>query len=355
MTEKSPIIYPQGNVWQKKVYTHMATFLEVKEVTNFSTSERGDQPYKHLLSENEQKLNFITDEIYKATEERFADHKAGDFKRVSTNTAASQAYCFNLFVPLNQNKQLASKLFSKLFGKEIFINHIEIEFTPNAKSLDKLDGFERQIDETIGDQGAVIGTDADVAIFYTYGNGKKGILLIEFKFIEPKFSVCSSYKNKKQIKGICDSQEFYKTMVENKAKDERGQPLCGYNKYSNWNLTKGSKFISQSKVIAAPACPFKKSLNQLWRNALLAEKVAKARKLDEFGFWVFSPKENDEFLWENGVVKTEFEVILSPLGRDIFKKFHLEVILDKIEKEDLDSYEKNWMKGMKEKYLIQEN
>ena len=350
MTKKAPELYKRGqNAWQNKVFAHMTDYLEKKGVTRFGSTFKGNQ-YKHLLTDDDQKQNFINDEIYEATKERFTDHKAGDFKRVSTNTAASQAYCFNLFVPLNQNKTLASNLFSNLFGKTVSVKHIEIEFTPNT--LTELNGFNRTTDESIGDQGAKIGTDADVAIFYTYADNRKGVLLIEFKFIEAKFSICSSYKRKMEIRSVCDSPDFYNKMVEDKAKDGLRYFLCGYNKYENWGLTKKSKFISQSEIVASQKCPFRHSLNQLWRNVLLAEKVTKARKLDEFGFWVFSPKENDKYLWDKGCLDEEFRQLLTFYGKDHFKKFHLEEVLSYLDEEDLNNNERAWMIGMKEKYLV---
>jgi hypothetical protein len=88
-------IYTTGNAWQRKVFHHMADYLEVKGVRTFGMSKNGNS-YMHLLTLQDAHLNFIYRELYDATRKRFNYHKAGDLTRVLTNTAASQAYYFNL-------------------------------------------------------------------------------------------------------------------------------------------------------------------------------------------------------------------------------------------------------------------
>ena len=302
-----PIIYETGNPWEKKVYRHMADFLQRKGVQKFGETRNGNQ-FKHWLTEEEAHFNFITPDVHTATLERFNNHKAGDLKRILINTAASQPFCFNLIIFLQQHSALADKLFSNLLEKQVNVIHLEPEFTPNE--CNSVISFKRTADESIGDQNLklAIGTDADIAVFYTYDNDKKGVLLIEFKFIEPEFSVCSSYagskkkenetseekqqrlKRNKVRQAICDSSNFYSKMVDAKCS------LCGYNKYFNWDLTHKSEVIDGKKVKTLSLCPFRFGLNQLWRNMILAEQVALSRHCDEFGFWVFSPRENDNYL-----------------------------------------------------------
>lgn len=359
--DKEPIIYETGNPWEKKVYRHMANFLQSKGVRKFGATTQGNQ-YKHWLTEEEAHFNFITSEIHNGTLARFDNHKAGDLKRILTNTAASQPFCFNLIIFLQQHTALADKLFSTLLEKQVKVIHLEPEFTPNE--CNSIPGFERTIDESIGDQGNKRGTDSDIAVFYTYDNDKKGVLLIEFKFIEPEFSVCSSYpgskkkkdeisdetekriKRNKDRQDICNSKNFYGKFVV--AKNSQ----CGYNKYYNWGLTSKSKVIDGQKVKSLSACPFRFGLNQLWRNMILAEQVALSRQCDEFGFWVFSPKENDNYLWKNGATEKQFREILTQQGNDHFKKIHLESIFDNLHDIVSEQQENNWLTKMETKYRI---
>jgi len=345
----NPKIYNKGNEWEKKVYHHMAEFLKQKGVIKFGTTHGGNQ-YRHLLTEEDGHLNFINYDIYKATTERFNDHKAGDRLRIFTNTAASQTFCFNLIIYLQQNLTLTNKLFSELLGKPVKVIHLEPEFTPNY--CDTVVGFPRTSEESIGDQGNNHGTDSDIAVFYTYEDGLKGILLIEFKFIEPEFSVCSSYSNKKDVRSICDSSNYYTELITKKKTNESGNFYCGYNRYSNWPLTSKSNVIDIKKVQSSQACPFRFGLNQLWRNMILAEQVSISRKCNEFGFWVFSPVENDKYLWKNGNTERQFRDILTQKGNAHFNKFHLEKIFDILRKSITTTEECQWLNNMEAKYRV---
>lgn len=358
-----PKIYDKGNPWEKKVYRHMAEFLQSKGVKNFGATRKGNQ-YKHWLTNEEAHFNFISPEIHTATLERFNNHKAGDLNRILINTAASQPFCFNLIIFLQQHPQLADKLFSNLLDKQVKVIHLEPEFTPNE--CNSVIGFERTSDESIGDQNLKLGfgTDADIAVFYTYEGKKKGVLLIEFKFIEPEFSVCSSYagskkkenetpeekqqriKRNKERQAICNSNSFYNNMVE------ANNSLCGYNKYFNWDLTSKSKVVEGEKIKSLSACPFRFGLNQLWRNMILAEQVALSRNCDEFGFWVFSPSENDNYLWKNGATEKQFREILTQQGNNHFKKVYLENIFDSLQKIVSEEHENIWLTNMETKYRI---
>jgi hypothetical protein len=346
-----PVLYQIGNSWQKKVYKHMSEFLDSKGIVKFGIT-RGGNHYKHLLTDKDAQTNFTSPIIYQKTRDRFKLHKAGDIQRALTNTAASQPFCFNLFVYLNERKLLANSLFSTLLKKRITIQHIEIEFTPNK--CDSIKGFDRKADESLGDQDGKQGTDADVSIFYHYGNREKGVLLIEFKFIEAEFSVCGSYRKKKAVREYCDTPQFYQPLVEDRKTNMKHQFLCGYNKYFNWNLTKASSVIDSEKVKSSSCCPFRFGNNQLWRNMLLAEQIAISRGCDEFAFWVFSPKENDAFLWKenNTDVKENFRSTLTQKGKEQFRIVHLEEVFKLLgsivnEPDDIE-----WLVRMKDKYLI---
>jgi len=342
-------VYQKGNPWQNKVYQHMAEYLTLKGIASFGQSANGNT-FKHLLTEEQSEYNFITKEIHTATLARFTDHKAGDLNRILTNTAASQPYCFNLIVYLQQHTILANELFSILLNKQVRVVHLEPEFTPNT--CDNVDGFERGMDESIGDQIGKKGTDADIAVFYTYENNKKGLILIEFKFIEAEFSTCSSYKNKKQIRPLCESIDYIEKLVDQKKVDYLKNYLCGYNKYDNWQLTKESKALNFEKIKSAHDCPFRFGLNQLWRNIILAERVASARQCDESGFWVFSPKENDKYLWRNGKTENQFRAILNEQGNRGFRKIHLESIFEILHEIIYEEQDRCWLNMMEEKYKI---
>jgi len=342
-------VYQKGNPWQNKVYKHMATFLETKGVVSYGLS-LNENRYKHLLTEVQSEYNFITKEIHSATLNRFKDHKAGDLNRILTNTAASQPYCFNLIIYLQKHPTLANELFTILLNKQVTVIHLEPEFTPNT--CDNIEGFKRGIDESIGDQSDNKGTDSDIAVFYTYGSNKTGLILIEFKFIEAEFSTCSSYRKKSQIRPFCDSSAYFEELVKQKKMDLLKNFLCGYNKYFNWQLTKESKVLNFKKINSSTVCPFRFGLNQLWRNLMLAGKVASIRKCTEFGFWVFSPIENDKYLWKKGETENQFRAILTEQGNKCFRKVHLESIFAILHEIVSEEQDRDWLNMMEEKYKI---
>ncbi|MBK9537485.1 MAG: hypothetical protein IPO12_01820 [Flavobacteriales bacterium] len=319
-------VYRGGNAWQQARYAFMAAVTEQAGISRYGASRQGTL-YKHLLHPGDALHNFLGDaDTLRAVHARFAGHKAGDLQRALTNTVASQPCCFNLFVPLQQDHALASRLFTHLLAVPVSVVHIEIEFTPNKWSGPP--GFERHSDETIGDQSDIGGTDADVAVFYETAEGGRGVVLIEFKYIEAEFSICSSYKSRSKgprIRAGCDAADWYEQRIASNLSGSVSTPDCGYLKYGNWRLLETSTALNAAAVKAQLGCPFKGSLNQLWRNMLLAERVAAARKLDDLHFWVLSPVQNT-FLWrENGVDAYErMRGMLTLQGKAAFRRLELD-------------------------------
>lgn len=335
-------IFKEGkNKWRDNRYDYMSKLNQKADIKYFGKSANGNY-YYHLISEDNGLYNFLNEErIFNEAKSRFDESKAGDWHRLVTNTTASQTCCFNLFAPLKFPEYgfIASKLISELLGKTVKVDSIIIEFTPKE-------------DESIGDQSKIGGTDSDVAVFYKYGNSE-GVILIEFKYIESEFSRCTSYKIKKEIRKKCDN-DFYSALIfDNIENEPQGKSDCGYLKYKNWQFLRDSKVFDFEKINNLITCPFRYSLNQLWRNMLLAENVAKVRKLDEFHFWVIYPKENT-FLWENHEenVEESFRGILTEKGKTAFRKLELDKdVVSVIEKYVNDKWSREWMRKFREKYL----
>lgn len=273
------LIYRGGSAFQRWAYEHAAEYFNTRGVRRYGRSKNGN-PYAHLLHPDDVRLNFLSASIADAVGARFDSHKAGDRARTETNTVASQFCCFNLFVPLALDLPLASDVFSQWMDRAVAIDHIELEFTPNH--LAHLAGYELELgDESLGDQSGSSGTDADVAIFYRSGT-ERGVLLIEFKYIEAEFSMCSSYNadnraRKALLRPVCDSPRFVPMVMT--SNPEREQALCGYSRYRNWVLTQQSSLLEWEKSANLPRCAFAGSGQQLWRNLLLAENLARQRRL----------------------------------------------------------------------------
>jgi hypothetical protein len=236
-------IYKKGNKWQNDRYLFMANYNKIRGINSFGRSKIDGTKYCHIVNidKTDATYNLLgEDEILTEVENRFRT-KAGDKGRVLTNTVASQPCCFNLFAPLKfeKNSDLANKSFSNLLKKDVTVDDIVIEFTPNEN-------------ESIGDQSKFGGTDADVAVFYSDNEKGNGVILIEFKYIENEFSVCTSYKidskKEKKIRNICDGNAFQKDKFEGEFHNKNKTKKCGYLKYDNWELTKESSVFSVEKI-----------------------------------------------------------------------------------------------------------
>lgn len=347
MIMKEVTVYKTGNKWQRNRYSYMAAFNLANGISSFGESEFGNR-YHHLVDPDAAgpEYNLLGDNrILAEVENRFRT-KAGDKHRVLSNTVASQPCCFNLFAPLKfpENARLSNRLFSHLLRKPVEVEQVIIEFTPLTE-------------ESLGDQSAKGGTDSDVAVFYSYDQGEQGVLLIECKYIENEFSTCTSYQKKPSIRAICDCNSFHADKFDGVAVSPNSRPDCGYRKYKNWNLTKGSAAFSEEAITSLNHCPFRFSLNQLWRNMLLAENVARVRNLSEFHFGVLYPVQNT-FLWKNNGEDVEhaFRNILTPLGNRAFMVLELEKdVVSYLIAESNTHSSKEWLKKFWIKYLTNVN
>jgi hypothetical protein len=349
------LIYRSGPPFQRWAYEHAARHFHAQGIRRYGASKNGN-PYAHLLHADDSTLNFLSPVVGEAVAARFDHHKAGDRARTETNTVASQPCCFNLFVPLARDLPLASNVFSDLMARPVTIDHIEIEFTPNQ--LRALPGYELgERGESLGDQSGSGGTDADVAVFYRSSAGR-GVILIEFKYIESEFSTCGSYATKDEkrralLRPLCKSASFVPLVTEPR-RDDQGRPLCGYTKYRNWELTRGSTAFDWEKIAALPRCPFSGSGQQLWRNVLLAENVARERHLEQFAFWVIAPRDNDA-LWrgDGGDIFEEFGALLTASARQTFRRLQTESVLERVEARLSRSDERNrwWISAFRDRYL----
>jgi hypothetical protein len=340
----SSAVYDAGNEWQRDRYAHMSTLNRAAGISFFGRTVAGNS-YQHLLPTEFALHNCLGDpKTLSAMLQRFAVHKAGDLDRALCNTVASQPCCFNLFAPLQRDLPLASELFSKLLRKAVTVDEVEIEFTP--READDPAG-----DESLGDQSKHGGTDADVAVFFTAAAGQRGVVLIEFKYIEDEFSQCGSYGKKKLTGTDCTTPGWFAKQIDSDRSPSDG---CGYKRYCNWHLLRASRALSVEAVRALDACPFRGSLNQLWRNLLLAERVATVRKLDEFHFWVLSPAQN-KALWREtatGDVEQAFRSLLKPLGASAFRRLELDRdFVQVLERLATGGETAEWLRRFRARYL----
>ena len=253
------------NKFQKAMYVHLINW----KWENI-TKEVGLNKYKGELIEYDA---FLPEEyrsklpvIYEPIKNELFEHsKIYDFKLhlYFNHMASSQAANINLFLPIllspkaNEILRLLKPDFKELAKDELY-KGFRIEYW---------DGNSKKEKGLLGDHNASTGTDSDIAIAYYNHDDELCLWLIEHKLTENSFTTCGGYKSKgNKAKHNCDKS--FANIIDEK-------DSCYYHrksKYNYWHITdKNQSFFANHH--AFESCPFRKGMNQLWRNQLLAMAV----------------------------------------------------------------------------------
>lgn len=321
---------------ENEIYTTGNSFRAVAEakarhyrVNELKLSDFGS--YGHILSDNnaQKGMNFLPtlrNEIFEEVNKRNKKGKGVDIDRTTKNMLASQAMCFNLFVPLNRNKKLASMFFEQLLGdvSEITEN-IEYEYTPSKLIFN--------------DQSGKGGVDCDALLTYKNKQGNSSILVIETKYVEPEFSICGFRKYNQN--DLCPKETIVNDDYSN----------CRYHfkkKYNYWKVAEESNLFKMEVILKNP-CPFGGYLWQLWTNISLAYAIAKDKGIKDFNYAVICHEKNDK-LTNDGKTFEEFRNLLKDPTK--LKVIYLSDIKNAIEKFEPDFPSEKWIKEFVNRYCI---
>jgi len=188
------------------------------------------------------------------------------------NLLSSWAVCANMYWPFNnqEGKKLLSRWLTKETRLDVSeIQQIELEYEdPNPKlNPGVLLGENNQ-----GMRGSGQ-TSPDLAIIFKTLNGSSGILLIESKFTEHSFYVCSGYQKKSVTKypPNPDKTRCHKPELILSSNFQECHLNTWDRKY--WNLI--SNDIDHSKFVSLKRCPMSTSCYQLFRQQALAKGFEK--------------------------------------------------------------------------------
>lgn len=134
--------------------------------------QRGGRPYGNYLTAEDGSagVNFLTPGIFGVAQRRLAE-RVGVVEeyRLLHNMLSSQPMCFNLFGPLAEDHDLATRLIDAILpGKVAAVLEVKIEWAPEP-ALDYL-----------GDRTAF-----DAVVIYRQPDGQRAFLSIETKLTEP--------------------------------------------------------------------------------------------------------------------------------------------------------------------------
>lgn len=245
------------NLFQQEMYVHLINW-KWSHITCDPGKDRGVIYDAVLPTQYADQFRVLYPAIVSAFKEH---HEKYHFRihKYFNHMASSQAANLNLFLPILLNPN-ANTIFAKL----------KPDFARLAVSqLDK--GYRIEFwDEgfgNLGDKKGTTGTDADIAIAYYNRHDELCLWMIEHKLTEKEFTTCGGARSHRR-KARHDCSKSFDEILANKN-------LCFYhdmNKYNYWNIT-GANQEFFAKHANYDHCPFKKGMNQLWRNQLLGLSI----------------------------------------------------------------------------------
>lgn len=272
-----------------RVYTHDTSFraraeAQARRWRAHQELEPGD--YGHVLTtvDAERGRNFATPIAFEILCQRNNVGKGVDWKRSTENLLSSQAMCFNLFAPMAPGSGAladASTVLGACWPGIDRVESIQMEYTPTS--------------DPFSDQSERGGVDADVRIDFRHRDGRRGILLIETKFVEPGFSSCA-YRSDRSRR-TCPAT----TIIE-----QDGANCCYSSRkpmpFRYWEKSIAAGVIDM-KRIASASCPFGGGLWQPWLNYTLAKTLAAEEStatpgdpVDHAWYAMVAPKNNDTLM-----------------------------------------------------------
>lgn len=310
--EKTLRVNKQG-LYKKKEYEHILDYIDIEK--NFLPS---------ILNDVAKCLTDVKRHVY-------FDH-----------LNSSQAACFNLFISLKLDTNLSNMVFKGLIPGFNELIDIKFEYSDPNDYLNERNGR--------NDNKRNIGTDADIAIFYNNLKGEKCICLLEHKLSEKEFTNCNAVKSKaNKNKEKCNDFNQIWTDTAN----------CYYEsgkRYRYWELTKHPNTFFDFNILSDQngVCPFEGSLQQLWRNMLMAQSIENDPRnpVEKAYFGVVYHKENEELFKLKGYpgfdrTDQAFSSILN--RKDKFFIISIHEILENIRK--VSDPLPLWVNEYEEKYI----
>lgn len=239
--------------FQREFYIHLIDW-KWEHITTEPGTNRGEH-YDAILPDNiaEQRLHIYPNirQTLEAHQEQFPFRSHLHFNHM----ASSQAANINLFLPILRHTQAAAILrMIKPDLARLATDHLDngyrIEFWDEGHG-------------TLNDNSGTTGTDTDLGIAYYNHEGVLCLWLIEHKLTEAEFTTCGGY-NSRGKKPRHDCGKSFAELVANPTP-------CYYhdaNDYNYWRITAANQNFFPNHA-QHQECPFRRGMNQLWRNQLL--------------------------------------------------------------------------------------
>ena len=274
--------------------------------SNFRKSILKVPSYKyenHLTKEDgEQGKNFYDGfEVFDFVRKRYKKFSSPLY----SNMLRSEHIPFNLFVPLDKDKEYCRRIFADVLKMEIIsVDEIKIEYAPPGK--------EKHLNDN---------TSFDTYIEYTHRDGEKGAIGIEVKYTERAYSLKA---DSTEGKAINNPDSLY------------------------YVVTDKCQLYKQEAIDVLPTDKFR----QLWRNHLLGESILLTDNSDlkYFTSLTLFPSGNSHFM------KTSKEYIeLLKSNDNKFIPLTYERFFELLNNYCPNSEYRDWIDYLKERYIVIDN
>ena len=264
------------------------------QVLNLLGGEYGNYLTKE---DGEQGKNFYDGfDIFDAVRKRYPKYSKGLY----SNMLRSEHIAFNMFVPLEKDKEYCRKVFADVLNIDIIsIDKIKIEYAPKGK--------EKYLNDN---------TSFDAYIEYTHRDGEKGVIGIEVKFTERAYSL---KPKSTEAKAINKPDSLYYKVTD----------ACQLYKAGATDVLQTDKF------------------RQVWRNHLLGEKMLMNGDCNHFSSLALFPSGNSHF------TETSKEYInLLNSNDNKFIPLTYERFFELLGKYCPNNEYKDWIDYLKERYIV---
>ena len=187
------------------------------------------------------------------------------------NLKSSQAACLNFLFPLYLDRDLATVVMRPLLPGLSAVTRIEFEYTAQDESECEF-GCTDWLGEPPGGKRGQHRTSIDAAVFCDGSEGRRCATLIEWKYTERSFGVCSAYdKAMGEQKQDCLGRAFPQDCLLTTGGPHRSR------KYWEHLADAG---IDLAKAGATAGCPFRGPFYQLMRQFLVARYMVEKEIVD---------------------------------------------------------------------------
>jgi len=291
--------YPRDNTsdpsgFLKSARLHQSIYRV--QVLNLPCGDYGNYLTKE---DGEQGRNFYDGfEVFAALRERYPNYS----KPLYSNMLRSEHIPFNMFVPLDKDKEYCRKVFADVLNIDIIsVDAIKIEYAPLGK--------EKYLNDN---------TSFDAYIEYTHNDGAKGVIGIEVKYTQRAYSLIA--KSREEI-AIKDKNSLY------------------------YKVTHNCQLYKPEAIDVLPTDKFR----QVWRNHLLGESMLLAgdSKFKHFTSLTLFPLGNSHFIETS---KEYIDLLLSNDNKFIALTY--EIFFELLSKYCPNDNYKDWIDYLRRRYIV---